>query len=63
VEHRLGQANRLPAAFSCWRRALASFFNSMKRTSRRSFKNTYHVPLNPGAQKQFGNAKMNGFSC
>jgi DUF1680 family protein len=25
--------------------------------------NTYHVPLNPGAQKQFGNAKMNGFTC
>jgi DUF1680 family protein len=25
--------------------------------------NTYHVPLNPGAQKQFGNAGMNGFSC
>ncbi len=25
--------------------------------------NTYHVPLNPGAQKQFGNANMNGFSC
>jgi len=25
--------------------------------------NTYHVPLNPGAQKQFGNANMTGFSC
>ena len=25
--------------------------------------NTYHVPLNPGAQKRFGNAKMTGFSC
>jgi DUF1680 family protein len=25
--------------------------------------NTYHVPLNPGAQKRFGNAKMNGFTC
>jgi DUF1680 family protein len=25
--------------------------------------NTYHVPLNPGAQKQFGNANMSGFSC
>jgi DUF1680 family protein len=25
--------------------------------------NTYHVPLNPGAQKQFGNAAMSGFSC
>ena len=25
--------------------------------------NTYHVPLNPGAQKQFGNADMSGFSC
>jgi DUF1680 family protein len=25
--------------------------------------NTYHVPLNPGAQKQFGNAGMGGFSC
>jgi uncharacterized protein len=25
--------------------------------------NTYHVPLNPGAQKQFGNADMDGFSC
>ncbi|MFB3854460.1 MAG: beta-L-arabinofuranosidase domain-containing protein [Vicinamibacterales bacterium] len=25
--------------------------------------NTYHVPLNPGSQKRFGNAKMNGFSC
>ncbi len=25
--------------------------------------NTYHVPLNPGARKQFSNAKMNGFSC
>jgi len=25
--------------------------------------NTYHVPLNPGAQKRFGNAAMNGFSC
>ncbi|MBM3312138.1 MAG: hypothetical protein FJY80_11585, partial [Candidatus Aminicenantes bacterium] len=25
--------------------------------------NTYHVPLNPGAQKQFGNANMGGFSC
>jgi DUF1680 family protein len=25
--------------------------------------NTYHVPLNPGARKQFGNANMSGFSC
>ncbi len=25
--------------------------------------NTYHVPLRPGSIKQFGNAKMNGFTC
>ena len=25
--------------------------------------NTYHVPLNPGAVKHFGNAAMNGFTC
>lgn len=25
--------------------------------------NTYHVPLNPGAVKSFGNARMNSFSC
>jgi uncharacterized protein len=25
--------------------------------------NTYHVPLNPGSQKQFGNADMGGFTC
>lgn len=25
--------------------------------------NTYHVPLNPGARKSFGNANMNGFTC
>jgi DUF1680 family protein len=25
--------------------------------------NTYHVPLTPGAQKRFGNAQMNGFTC
>jgi DUF1680 family protein len=25
--------------------------------------NTYHVPLNPGAQKQFGNADMRAFTC
>jgi len=25
--------------------------------------NTYHVPLNPGARKQFGNARMDGFTC
>jgi uncharacterized protein len=25
--------------------------------------NTYHVPLNPGAQKRFGNAGMNAFTC
>jgi DUF1680 family protein len=25
--------------------------------------NTYHIPLNPGARKQFGNADMSGFSC
>ena len=25
--------------------------------------NTYHVPLNPGAQKRFGNANMTGFTC
>ena len=25
--------------------------------------NTYHVPLNPGAQKRFGNAGMSGFTC
>jgi DUF1680 family protein len=25
--------------------------------------NTYHVPLNPGAQKRFSNADMNGFTC
>jgi len=25
--------------------------------------NTYHVPLNPGAQKRFGNADMRGFTC
>lgn len=25
--------------------------------------NTYHVPLNPGAQKQFSNGEMDGFTC
>jgi DUF1680 family protein len=25
--------------------------------------NTYHVPLNPGSQKRFGNADMSGFTC
>lgn len=25
--------------------------------------NTYHVPLNPGAQKRFGNARMDSFTC
>jgi DUF1680 family protein len=25
--------------------------------------NTYHVPLNPGARKRFGNARMSGFTC
>jgi DUF1680 family protein len=25
--------------------------------------NTYHIPLNPGARKSFGNANMAGFSC
>ena len=25
--------------------------------------NTYHVPLNPGARKHFGNPKMTGFTC
>jgi DUF1680 family protein len=25
--------------------------------------NTYHVPLNPGSRKRFGNADMGGFSC
>jgi DUF1680 family protein len=25
--------------------------------------NTYHVPLNPGAQKRFGNSEMKGFTC
>jgi DUF1680 family protein len=25
--------------------------------------NTYHVPLNPGSQKRFGNATMTGFTC
>jgi uncharacterized protein len=25
--------------------------------------NTYHVPLNPGAQKSFGNANMDAFTC
>ncbi|MEJ7559639.1 MAG: beta-L-arabinofuranosidase domain-containing protein [Pedobacter sp.] len=25
--------------------------------------NTYHVPLGPGAMKQFGNADMSGFTC
>jgi len=25
--------------------------------------NTYHVPLNPGAKKGFGNANMGGFTC
>ncbi|MDP6634584.1 MAG: glycoside hydrolase family 127 protein [Phycisphaerae bacterium] len=25
--------------------------------------NTYHVPLNPGARKHFGNPQMTGFSC
>lgn len=25
--------------------------------------NTYHIPLNPGARKQFGNAAMDGFTC
>ena len=25
--------------------------------------NTYHVPLNPGSQKRFTNADMNGFTC
>jgi DUF1680 family protein len=25
--------------------------------------NTYHVPLNPGTRKQFGNAAMDGFTC
>ena len=25
--------------------------------------NTYHVPLNPGSRKAFGNANMSGFTC
>jgi DUF1680 family protein len=25
--------------------------------------NTYHVPLNPGSRKRFGNATMGGFTC
>jgi DUF1680 family protein len=25
--------------------------------------NTYHVPLNPGSRKQFGNAEMDDFTC
>ena len=25
--------------------------------------NTYHVPLNPGSRKRFGNARMTGFTC
>ena len=25
--------------------------------------NTYHVPLNPGSRKRFGNADMSGFTC
>jgi DUF1680 family protein len=25
--------------------------------------NTYHIPLNPGARKQFGNANLDGFTC
>ncbi|REH00959.1 beta-L-arabinofuranosidase domain-containing protein [Flavobacterium aquicola] len=25
--------------------------------------NTYHIPLRPGSVKQFGNARMNGFTC
>jgi len=25
--------------------------------------NTYHVPLNPGSRKSFGNARMDGFTC
>jgi DUF1680 family protein len=25
--------------------------------------NTYHVPLNPGSRKRFGNANMDGFTC
>lgn len=25
--------------------------------------NTYHIPLNPGARKEFGNADMTGFTC
>lgn len=25
--------------------------------------NTYHIPLNPGARKQFGNPDMDGFTC
>lgn len=25
--------------------------------------NTYHIPLNPGSRKQFGNANMDGFTC
>lgn len=25
--------------------------------------NTYHIPLNPGSRKQFGNGAMDGFTC
>jgi len=25
--------------------------------------NTYHIPLNPGSRKSFGNANMSGFTC
>jgi DUF1680 family protein len=25
--------------------------------------NTYHIPLNPGARKQFGNGNLDGFTC
>lgn len=25
--------------------------------------NTYHIPLNPGSRKEFGNAAMDGFTC
>ena len=54
-----------PGRQSTWittnRRSLTTSFLPWPKNNNAG--NTYHIPLNPGSQKSFGNANMTGFTC
>jgi DUF1680 family protein len=50
-----------PRYFDYYERAL--YNHILATVAENDAGNTYHVPLNPGARKQFSNARLDGFTC